>query len=65
MAAAGVEVLMMLCLLRGENGISFLLPEGFQKAELEKMRSKLQVSLLGPRHGCRDLVLRDVCLSLS
>lgn len=48
---------LMLCLLRGDNGINFLSPEPFRKAEHEPMRDKLRVCLKGPWRVCRDLAL--------
>lgn len=52
-------------LLRGENGIDFLPPKGFQKAELEQMRNKLQVCPSGPWRACQDHVCSPGCLFRS
>lgn len=40
---AGADVL-FLCVLRGENGINFPPPEGFQKAEIEQMNNIKRIS---------------------
>lgn len=48
---------LMLCLLRGDDGINFLSPEPFQKTELEPTGDKLRVCLKDLWRVCQDLAL--------